>query len=174
MARIEIHNNFLDEDLFNECSIFSNMLYPDNKNASINTQFRLNILAWHNSVVLDSSHIFLFEINENENKLLYDRLKLFIESKINRQLKSIVFVLYTPCSHIPFHNDSNHNGGVTIYLNEKWDRNHGGHYIFESNNELRAIVPRRNMSILQYGSNYHSVSCTTRLSEIRRTIQCFF
>jgi hypothetical protein len=174
MNRIEIHDNFLDDNLFNECYTFSNKIFPENTTESQNnSKFRLNILAWYNKVVLDSAHILLFDINEHDNEL-YNILKRFIEDKIKRQLKSIVFVFYTPYSHIPFHDDSNHNGGVTIYLNEKWDRNHGGYYLFESNNEIRAIVPKKNMAILQFGSIYHSVSCTTRSSKIRRTIQCFF
>jgi hypothetical protein len=174
MDRLEIHDNFLGEDLFHECSTLSNKVYPENKTVNIHTHFRLNVLAWDNNVVLDSSHILIYDINNKENEILFNKLKIFIESKIKRPLKSIVFVFYTPCSHIPFHDDSCYNGSVTIYLNEYWDRNHGGFYMFELNNELRAIVPKKNMGIIQYGGNTHSVSCTTKMSPIRRSIQCFF
>jgi hypothetical protein len=174
MDRLEVQYNFLDKDLFDECYILSNKVYPENKTVNLNTNFRLNVLSWDTNVVLDSSHILIFDIDNKENELLYNRLKHFIESKIKRKLTSIILVFYTPGSHIPFHNDYGHNGSVTIYLNENWDRNHGGYYMFELHNELRAIVPKKNMSIIQFGHNYHSVSCTTRLSKIRRSIQCFF
>ena len=174
MDRLEVQYNFLDEELFDECYILSNKLYPENRTEQNYTKFRVNVLSWNTDVVLDSSHIFIYEIDNKENELLYNKLKNFIENKINRKLNYIMFVFYTPCSHIPFHNDSGHNGSVTIYLNENWNRNHGGYYIFELHNELRAIVPKKNMSIIQFGANFHSVSCTTRLSKIRRCIQCFF
>ena len=97
-----------------------------------------------------------------------------IIKKTPHKIKCIMFYFYHPESHIPWHNDGNHNGGITIYLNDIWDKNNGGYFLFEHENTIQAIVPKRNMAVEQFGGVEHSVSPTTRLSDIRRTIQIFF
>ena len=106
---------------------------------------------------------------ELKNKILNT-----VKDKFKREIKGIMFYYWMPCSHIPWHDDSNHNGGITIYLNENWDKDHGGIFLFDDGKEIRGIYPNKNRAVEQYGGFSHSVCPTSMKSDIRRTIQIFF
>jgi hypothetical protein len=81
-----------------------------------------------------------------------------------------------PGSYIPWHSDNNHKGSLTIYLNQDWDIDTGGYFMFDhkDTNEIYAISPKKNAAIELSGIIKHTVSQTTKTSEIRKTIQVFF
>jgi Rps23 Pro-64 3,4-dihydroxylase Tpa1-like proline 4-hydroxylase len=86
----------------------------------------------------------------------------------------MMFYYWTPGSHIPWHNDSIYNGGITIHLNENWNPDHGGIFLFEDGNNIRGIYPKINTAVEQFGKVHHCVCPTTTHSDVRRTIQFFF
>ena len=93
-----------------------------------------------------------------------------------------MFYYWMPMSHIPWHNDFIYSGGITIYLNEFWDINQGGIFMFSNcenkndigNNTITGIFPKRNMAVEQMGGILHSVCPLSKNSDIRKTIQCFY
>jgi Rps23 Pro-64 3,4-dihydroxylase Tpa1-like proline 4-hydroxylase len=89
-------------------------------------------------------------------------------------LKCINFYYWSQNSHIPWHNDHLHVGGITIYLNESWDTDSGGLFLFENNDLVQGIYPQRNLCIQQQGNVSHSVSPSSSQSQIRTTIQIFY
>jgi len=171
--KITVYENYLDEVLFNECFQYSYYLFnSNNKNNDFNINYRLNLTYWNNDIVHDSAPIYIIDINNNNE--LYKKISKTIEEKNNKKIKCIMFYFYSSISHIPWHTDSKHNGGITIYLNKNWDKNSGGLFLYETENEIKAIVPKKNLAIEQFGGVPHSVSPTSMYSDIRRTIQIFF
>jgi Rps23 Pro-64 3,4-dihydroxylase Tpa1-like proline 4-hydroxylase len=170
MKFIGIYNDFLDKDVFRECFEYSNSYFQE-----IQTKdFDLNTSSWEHNIVKDSEHIYLKNVPESE---LYEKIKNQLCKKLGIEIKPIInFYWYMPGSHIPWHDDHKYKGGITIYLNMHWDKDHGGYFLFEDEktNEIRAVLPKRNMMIHQCGGIEHSVSPTTKDSKIRKTIQIFY
>jgi len=78
-------------------------------------------------------------------------------------------------SGIGRHNDGGYGWGATIYLNEKWDINWGGTFIWEDEGGeiLKAINPSHNTLIINTPEpQYHLVTMISPLApETRKTIQ---
>jgi hypothetical protein len=171
MKFIIAHTDFLNEKLFHHCVEYSNY-YFDNLQSN---NYQINKDFWEYRVVKDSDNIYVNVLNKNDK--LYLKIEAEIIEKLNIEyIKAILFYWYMPCSHIPWHYDKNHNGAITIYLNNDWNRDNGGLFLFEdeTNDIIKAIVPKRNMAVHQFGGVHHSVCPLTMNSEIRKTIQIFY
>jgi hypothetical protein len=163
---IEIIENYLEESLLNECKLLSNELFY------CNTLIAKTNHSWDNNIVKDSDPIIIYHINNTYD--IFDKIKNHIKDKNNIELKDIFFYNFMQNSHIPWHNDGNHNGGLTIYLNSEWDKDHGGIFLFEHDDEIKGVYPSNNLAVIQRGGVNHCVAPTTRNSKIRKTIQIFF
>jgi len=168
MQFVSIRDDFLNDELFNECLNFSNTTFTNEAIDSFDT----NKKCWHYDIVKDSTPIYIKRLNDVE---LYDKIKEEISIKLGVvTLKGINFYCFSQGSHIPWHNDASHSGGITIHLNN-WDPDHGGLFLFnDNNNEIRAIVPKKNRVVQQFGKVTHSVMPTTMTSMPRKTIQIFY
>jgi len=163
---LTVIENFLPEDLYKECNDYSNNLLKNDNNT-----FTTNYI-WDYDVRRDSNPVLVHSVTNIE---LINSIVNIVKDKLGRDINDIMFFYWTPGSHIPWHNDKDHNGGITIYLNETWNNNHGGIFLFEDgNNNIRGIFPKKNRAIEQFGNIYHTVCPTTNQSNIRRTIQIFF
>jgi len=168
MLKLGIYDNFLDEEIFDECVYYSN-IYSNPIHCT-----ETNFNKWPNSLVKDSSIIYIKVMKKCE---LYDRIKETIKNKLGHEtINGICFTYFTQGSHIPWHDDYTYNGGLTIYLNESWDKDMGGLFMFEDvkNNDIKAVIPSRNRAIEQISGIRHSVCPTSNKSDIRKTIQIFF
>lgn len=164
MKYIKKIEDFLDEELFLECQ-----QYAKSKLKSSELSFTTNYY-WGEGVRNDSNIVLVHTLRNEE---LYYRIFDSIEKKLNYSAKWIHFYYWTPGSNIPWHDDANHNSGITIYLNDEWDKNHGGLFLFEDGEEIKGVYPKRNMALEQRGGVEHSVCPTTKNSDIRYTIQIF-
>jgi len=164
---ITVIENFLPDEVYNECNDYSNNLLKNDDNI-----FTTNYM-WDYNVRLDSNPVLVHSVTDIE---LISSIANIVNSKFGRDIKiDVMFYYWTPGSHIPWHNDSTYNGGITIYLNETWNNNHGGIFLFEDGtNNIRGIYPKKNTAVEQFGNVYHCVCPTTNQSDIRRTIQIFF
>lgn len=66
---------------------------------------------------------------------------------------------------------------VTIYLNDEWNKNWGGLFLYteedEITNNVQAIFPKDNLAILQDSNIWHSVAPTSKNSLVRISLQMF-
>jgi Rps23 Pro-64 3,4-dihydroxylase Tpa1-like proline 4-hydroxylase len=171
MKFIDIYNEFLDEELFYECFEYSNTYFNENHK----NKFKSNISFWDKDIVKDSKHVFVKELDKTDK--LYEKINEHIKTKLCiTNISSISFYWYMPGSHIPFHDDHNYSGGITIYLNKTWDRDTGGLFLFDDDktNETKAIAPKKNLLIHQCGGIEHAVCPTSKNSKVRKTIQIFY
>ena len=162
---IKIIENFLPEELYNECNEYSMYLLKNENNT-----FKTNHM-WDYEVRRDSATVLVHDVS---NKELISKVSNIVKEKFDREINDIMFYYWMPCSHIPWHNDEGNVGGITIYLNEHWDNNHGGIFLFDDGAQIRGIYPNKNRAVEQYGNVYHTVCPTSMNSNIRRTIQIFF
>lgn len=164
---IAIHTSFFEEELFIECQEYSLKFYNEKETLQTNYQY------WGRNVIKDSSIVYIYHLSKDD--LLYMKIRETIQIKLKiDKIKCIMFYYWTQNSHIPWHNDNLHTGGITIYLNESWDKDSGGLFLFDNNEMIQGIYPERNLCIQQHGNIDHSVCPTTSQSEVRSTIQVFY
>jgi hypothetical protein len=168
--KVLIYENFLNNNLLEECLIYSNSIENNFEDENV---FEQNVSLWDKDVVEDSNKVYINKLNNESN--LYSTFFSLFKKNFDIDIKCVNFYYWMQGSHIPWHDDVGHSGGITIYLNEHWNINHGGLFLFNPDDEtINAIVPKKNRAIIQLGGIPHSVSATTKTSIIRKTIQIFF
>jgi hypothetical protein len=164
---LRIFDNFFDEALYNECYDYSTSCF---ESSVISLRTNLN---WEQNIRKDSSLVLVHDLS-NKNDL-YKKINDIVKTKCQvNSIKNIMFYYWTQGSHIPWHNDGCHNGGITIYLNKVWDEDWGGIFLCKDDETINGFYPKQNRSIMQVGGIEHSVAPTTKNSDIRFTIQIFF
>ena len=103
------------------------------------------------------------------------KLKQEIEEKTGWEVLNIMIYYWTKLSYIPWHEDPGLNAGFSLYLNETWDKDWGGYFMYElEEGQIKALIPTRNTAVIQEGNVPHSVSTINMDSEIRISLQVFF
>jgi Rps23 Pro-64 3,4-dihydroxylase Tpa1-like proline 4-hydroxylase len=116
----------------------------------------------------------LIHVLSPDNKL-HQKISDYVKTKCQLDtLKTIQYYYWTPGSHIPWHNDGNYNGGITVYLNKAWDEDWGGIFLYKDGDMINGFYPKSNRCIMQCGGIPHSVAPTSKNSDVRLTIQIFF
>ena len=135
-----------------------------------------NSYIWAESIVRRSNPVNILKIIDKKliNKITKD-LKEIPEFK-NVKIKNTAFNLYfwDRGSYIPFHSDKGNKFSATIYLNDVWDENDGGIFLYKQNNEIKGILPEYNKIIVNNKFLEHSVSMIVPTAEHPRvTMQIF-
>ena len=87
------------------------------------------------------------------------------------------YYIWNKMSGISSHYDGDHAEGGTLYLNDEWDSNWGGLFVWKDKNEKReykfnAICPKQNMLIINDDTEMHLVTpVAPTIPYIRTTIQ---
>ena len=159
--------NFLPENLYTECVNAAKFVLNND-----GVQFKTNYF-WENAIIKDSFPVLIHPIYK-ENQL-YNNLKNIIEEKTKLLVKNhdIMIYFWTRFSYIPWHHDSIYAGALTVYLNENWHEDFGGFFLYQENEEIKAILPKRNLGILQTDGIKHSTTAVNYDGHMRVTIQVF-
>tara|TARA_Y100001970_G_scaffold25949_1_gene31051 strand:- start:202 stop:729 length:528 start_codon:yes stop_codon:yes gene_type:complete len=82
--------------------------------------------------------------------------------------------LWQPHSGVSIHNDESYNFGATIYLNEEWDGNSGGWFIWrdKDTDEWKVLLPTINTMVMNIDCEQHLVTPVSP-NKFRLTIQIF-
>lgn len=125
--------------------------------------------GWDQNLVLNSSNILTHQIHD---KILYSKIKNSIENKIQLKFEEVnlefncSIYLWGGGSYITWHPDSTYPYNGTIYLNEEWDSNDGGLFLYKENetHQILGIEPQYNLMVVNSGNesnphNMHCVSC---------------
>jgi Rps23 Pro-64 3,4-dihydroxylase Tpa1-like proline 4-hydroxylase len=96
---------------------------------------------------------------------------------INDKNYDVMNYVWTRLSYIPWHNDSIYTSAVTIYLNEFWDPDWGGIYLYHTDMEpkdIKGYIPKFNTAIKNNHKIYHSTTIIAMDAELPRiTVQLF-
>ena len=120
-------------------------------------EWRTN-LGWDKTIVEQGRQVSVFSLNDD-----YQYLN-----------PTVSFYVWQRGSHIPWHNDTSHTIGSTIYLNEYWDINNGGLFLWKDtkDNCIKAEVPEFNKMVLNVNNIAHAVSMiSTSSPDLRLSMQ---
>lgn len=172
MNNVAVYDNFLSHELYTEC--YNYAIY---KSTSGDMIYKTNHSAWNDETGQDSNRILIHTINDTHS--LCKRLKTYMFDKINLpniHFTDLHFYFFTPECHMPWNNDSNHDGSITIYLNPEWNTDWGGALMYKSlyYKQINGVYPKQNRAIVITNHTERSVIPTTKFSNTRMSIQCFF
>ena len=131
-------------------------------------------VEWDKQLNTSLNDILLYTINPTIDFEIYDIIYEKTKKAFNMTPKGMSFFFYLSQSNINWHDDANHGGGATIYLNQKWDRNYGGYFIYEKVNKLGIEYPTFNKCIFQSGGVQHATTITSKNAPVRKILQIFF
>ena len=136
---------------------------------------RTNLTSWSGDVVGSSGTILIFDIGNDSE--LFSKLKTALLPIVGQEFGDkkwiFTFALGSYFSFIPWHEDDNHLRSMTIYLNETWDKNWGGYFLYESEDGVRAELPTFNKGILFTPPLAHSTTMPTLNAPLRLSLQLF-
>jgi len=133
----------------------------------------VNFFNWGAQIVQSSNAIFKFVLDEDLKKEL--SVELIHKGIFNKEPKSWAASIHLMSRHsnIPWHNDSPHKSTCTIYLNEVWNSDWGGYFIYQDDEELKATYPEYNKAVWFECPLNHTVTLTALNAPLRETVQIF-
>ena len=154
---------------------FCRWLLADSRTALAKTrQFDRSNYQWAPLVVHSSQPVLVREYPSRIEQFILARLK---ERGIIDTLGfNVMNYAWSRLSYIPWHNDGHRGTAVTVYLNDSWDRDWGGLFLYEgsSRDDIRAVVPHFNCGLR---NSRHLQHATTLVAldapEPRFTLQLF-
>lgn len=167
-SSVEIINNFLDPILIHKLKTIV-------KNNLSEPVWKTN-LFWNDGIVQTSSLVSILDLTDAQNfSDVFNQIKdLYIDKfpETKNKQYGILLYLWHKLSYIPFHSDSHCYMASTVYLNNNWNRNHGGFFIYEKDNKYEVVKPEFNKAVINK-SVPHGTTLTTADAPIRETLQIF-
>jgi Rps23 Pro-64 3,4-dihydroxylase Tpa1-like proline 4-hydroxylase len=165
---ISIYKNVFDERL---CRfLFGNAI----KELSEGTSFRRSNFHWDSSIVRASQVVLVRDCDETLSKLILS--KLAQKSIIDNYQYDVMNYVWTKLSYIPWHSDGHRKHAITVYLNEDWDEDWGGVFLYKDANteQIKGYAPQFNTAIKHDGGIEHATTMiTTDAACLRVTLQLF-
>lgn len=157
---IKQYNEVLNEELIkNIMEYFKSMLKRDVWSSSS---------GWDQNLSLISTNTLTHGITDNTLK---KEIKKSIEEaiKVDFDEEGLEFFphiyMWSGGSYITWHPDDNYLYNGTVYLNEEWDSNDGGVFLYKDNftNEIKGIEPTYNSMVVNSKTKHdpHNVHCVT-------------
>ena len=105
-----------------------------------------------------------------------DNIQQLIEKELKSSLPKyteliLQYYIWQPQSGIAWHNDKAPDKlfGATLYLNEEWEPNAGGWFVWEDGDGYHTILPKKKLLVIN--DNYQNHCVTTVAIGFRCTIQ---
>ena len=154
---------------------FCHWLLADARSSLSTTgRFSRSNYHWDPSIVRASQVVLVRDYEQGPAKLILG--KLLERGVIEHANYSVMNYAWTRLSYIPWHNDPHIGKAITVFLNDKWNENWGGLFLYklEKNGAIHAIAPQFNCAI-RNGKNLHHATTLVGVDaeEPRFTIQLF-
>lgn len=157
------------ENVFSEALLEKLFLHTRDGKAPNKTNF----FNWGSNVIGVSNAIFVFDLPEELKKEVEtELLNKNIFEQVPKKWFCSVFLM-SRHSNIPWHNDEKYKFTCTIYLNKEWDSNHGGYFMYEDGEELKAIIPTYNNAVSFAPPLKHTSVLTSNYAPLRESLQIF-
>lgn len=165
--KVTKYDNFINSKLLEEIQKLAKNCISLKKSKFTNHEM------WPEYVVKDSEQVLVWDI-KNENENLFKKISDYIVLETGyKDVLCCYLYCWKQSSFIPWHTDAEHNAALTIYLNNFWDRDWGGYFMYYDNDDIKCIIPEENLAILQENNPLHSTTMTTPSSSDRITLQLF-
>lgn len=172
---LSYHENVLDVEFCKELFKESVELFTNGERVWSSNYF------WPNELVKDSFPWYVRNLDEKQSKQVLESLytKGIIED-LNVEY-DVLNYLGTRLSYIPWHNDGTWSESITIYLNDEWQDDWGGMFLYKESPESSKVLgykPKFNTAIKQNrgqtDGTLHTVTLVSVASQCPRvTIQIF-
>ena len=131
---------------------------------------------WGENIKGNSNPVYIHPITcKNIQGMVKRNLEEYDVEPLNKNvIKGMMFYYWKEGSYIPWHTDENHSAGLTIYLNDTWNYQNGGLFLYNHNDQIKTLIPSRNTGVLQVGGMDHSTTIVRKGSKVRKTLQIFF
>jgi len=129
---------------------------------------------WPKVIVRSSQAVFVRDYDETLSTLILDGLRE--RGIVESNNYDVMNYAWTRLSYIPWHNDGHRQSAVTIYLNETWEKDWGGLFLYchESSDDIRGYAPRFNTAIKNGANVEHATTMITPdAPDLRMTVQLF-
>lgn len=165
---LKIYKKFLDQDLIDDVINY----VKENRNNHI---WRVNQLAWDDSILGKGKEVSILNLEKFKDRFL----QIYKDKKIlnnNLNIAGLFFYIWSRGSFIPFHNDGHVDAASSIYLNDVWDVDDGGLFLWrDEHNNLNVVEPEYNKMVFNLNNTWHGVTMITPFSaQLRYSIQIFF
>ena len=130
--------------------------------------------TWKADIIKTSAVVFARVLPREQAQQIYTSMLTRNLVGISNQFPKVMSYLWHPLSYIPWHNDGHHQASATIYLNEVWDLDWGGYFLWKEGGEIRTTPPVFNRLIVSSENVEHSTTLTTVDAPLRQTVQIFF
>ena len=165
---IEVIENILSDELLNKLHeyVISNSHEYIWRNATT---------AWPSDVSAGSVPVMIMNLDNFRDQLYSEVSKKVLGIKeLELELPFPMLHAIPPMGFMGWHEDYN-PVNVTIYLNEFWDKQWGGLFLYEENEQIKAIKPRFNTGVIVSMNQPHGVSMIPYTCPVNRySIQLFF
>lgn len=167
MADIEFYDGIFDPR-------FCQFLLDDSRAAiARGGEFSRSNFNWPQNIVRGSAAVLVRDVREDLQRFII--LSLIQRGMITHDGYHVMNYAWTRFSYIPWHNDGHRKEALTIYLNDVWDADWGGLFLYkDADQAIRGFAPTFNCGLR---NTEHVRHCTTMVtaeaSEPRFTLQLF-
>lgn len=173
MKKITKYVDFLPFDLLNELQDFANDV---NKMETDSVdQFTINKVRWEDEIVKESTPVKIYYANDDN--IIINKVREEITNKTGWIADGpMMLYFWSVGSYIPWHNDGATKAGFTLYLNDFWDKDWGGLFLYEYgvDDTIIGITPEENIAVLQEYNVDHAITTINKDANVRITLQTFF
>jgi len=169
---MKFYKDFLSEELYQTC-------YEDLISKLNSEDWKYTRLTWSEPNVTNGTtgSVLSSSVSDKVQNLIYDRFSTIVDISEYNSIK-MEYYIWQPYSGLSLHDDEGYGMAATIYLNENWDVDYGGMFMWKDSLEpelFKAIPPIKKMMVLNDEKESHMVSTISPLSpSLRSTIQVWF
>lgn len=136
-------------------------------------EFSRSNYQWSSRIVRASLPVLVRDYDSSLSAIILGQL---IERGVVHTTDYVVMnYAWSRLSYIPWHNDGMHEVAITVYLNEIWDRDWGGLFLYmDDRQEIKGYCPKFNTCVKNSGHILHSTTMIAPdASAPRLTLQIF-
>jgi hypothetical protein len=160
-------NSFFSDETYTKLIDYIKKIKTDkNSNLYTSTAF------WDEYLINSSTPVVIYDFSDKDSEI-FNLLKKEIELQIPFFVTGLKIHFWPKLSYITWHNDGLYKGALTVYLNEKWESDWGGYFMYEEDDEIKAIKPDKNTGVFLTGGTKHCVTTINLNADIRISLQCF-
>jgi hypothetical protein len=165
--RVELFENVFDPQF---CTF---LLRESQAKLASGRDFSRSNYQWDSGIVRASLPVLVRDYDEAMSALILGQL--IKRGVIESNKFSVMNYAWSRLSYIPWHDDPSHKTAITVYLNERWDSDWGGIFLYmDEAGEIRGYIPKFNTCVKNSGHILHSTTMVTPDADgPRLTVQIF-
>ena len=137
------------------------------------TGYNRSNFEWNPAIRKSSAVVMVRQYDEVNKAFILEQLTA--KGLIGHRDYHVMSFAWTRLSYIPWHNDSKKEQALTIYLNDRWDADWGGLFLYrDEKDEIRGFAPRFSCGLRNASHVEHATTpVTLDAPEPRYTVQLF-